>query len=80
MLAVEVVDLAGATAGRKGDGKSLVPLFLQATAHGEPRCSWRERMVLPQHEGVVYGYYSGVRTAAYKYREQVNNNERRARN
>lgn len=74
-LTATIVELAGATAGRASDGRSLVPLFSSADA------PWRTAMlvegaeVLPQNEGREYGYYSGVRTAAYKYGEQVNNNE-----
>jgi glycine/D-amino acid oxidase-like deaminating enzyme len=43
---------------------------------------WRTAMlvegaeVLADDEGIVYGYYSGVRTTGYKYGEQVNDREK----
>jgi N-acetylglucosamine-6-sulfatase len=74
-LTATVVQLAGATAGRKPDGRSLVPLFSAADM------PWRTAMlveganVLPLNEDIEYGYYSGIRTFGYKYGEQVNNKE-----
>jgi N-acetylglucosamine-6-sulfatase len=75
-LTATIVELAGATAGRASDGRSLVPLFSSGDA------PWRTAMlvegaeVLANDDGIVYGYYSGVRTAGYKYGEQVNNREK----
>jgi arylsulfatase A-like enzyme len=74
-LTATLVELAGATAGRETDGRSLVPLFSSSDA------PWRTAMlveganVLPHNEDIQYGYYSGIRTADYKYGEQVNNKE-----
>lgn len=71
-----VTELAGATAGRAPDGRSLVPLF---TSSDPP---WRTALllegddVLPAGKDIVYGYYSAVRTGAYKYAEHVNTKER----
>jgi arylsulfatase A-like enzyme len=73
-LAATLVALSGATAGRVMDGRSLVPLFAGDAA-------WRTALlvegddVLPGQSDTVYGYYSGVRTADYKYAEHVNRQE-----
>jgi N-acetylglucosamine-6-sulfatase len=75
-LTATIVELAGATAGRASDGRSLVPLFTSSVM------PWRTAMlvegaeVLADDEGIVYGYYSGVRTTGYKYGEQVNDREK----
>lgn len=74
-LTATLVELAGATAGRTADGRSLVPLF------SSPDLAWRTAMLvegvdaLPNADDMVYGYYSGVRTADYKYAEHVNDKE-----
>lgn len=74
-LTATVAELAGATAGRAADGRSLVPLF----SSSDP--PWRTAMlvegadVLPDGSDVVFGYYSGVRTDQYKYGEHVNTKE-----
>jgi N-acetylglucosamine-6-sulfatase len=73
-LSTTLVELAGATAGRVADGRSLVPLFSGDQA-------WRTAMLLegddvvPQSEDLLYGYYSAVRTVQYKYAEHVNRKE-----
>jgi len=72
-----IVDLAGATAGRTLDGRSLVPLF------SAPDTPWRTGMlvegvdVVPANGegGTIFGFYSGVRTPAYIYGEHVNRKE-----
>jgi arylsulfatase A-like enzyme len=70
-----VAELAGATAGRPPDGRSLVPLL---TSNDPP---WRTAMllegddVLPEGKDIVYGYYSAVRTPDYNYAEHVNDKE-----
>jgi arylsulfatase A-like enzyme len=70
-----VAELAGATAGRAPDGRSLVPLL---TSNDPP---WRTAMllegddVLPEGKDIVYGYYSAVRTPDYNYAEHVNDKE-----
>lgn len=75
-LVATIVDLAGASAGRTLDGRSLVPLF------ASPDLPWRTAMlveganVLPANEGKAFGYFSAVRTGAYKYGEHVNNKEK----
>jgi arylsulfatase A-like enzyme len=74
-LTATIVELAGATAGRASDGRSLVPLF---SSNGAP---WRTAMlvegadVIPGSHDTVYGYFSAIRTAGYKYAEHVNDKE-----
>lgn len=76
-LTATIVDLAGATAGRTLDGRSLVPLF------SAPDTPWRTGLlvegvdVLPANgeSGTIYGFYSGIRTSGYLYGEHVNRKE-----
>jgi len=77
-LTAAIAELAGAAAGRAGDGKSLVPLL---TSNDVP---WRTAMLLegddelPDMFGRLYGYYAAVRTESYKYAEHVDKKERHA--
>ncbi|MBV9991174.1 MAG: sulfatase [Alphaproteobacteria bacterium] len=79
-LSATIVELAGAAPGRTLDGRSLVPLLSSADV------PWRTAMllegadVLPLAQDTTYGYWSAIRTGAYKYAEHVSNRERYAGN
>jgi arylsulfatase A-like enzyme len=74
-LPATIIDIAGATAGRSQDGKSILPIIT------DPNAPWRTGLLvegldeLPGHglngEGGVFGYYAGIRTPDYLYAEHV---------
>jgi N-acetylglucosamine-6-sulfatase len=74
-LTATIVELAGAFAGRAGDGKSLVPLFSSAGAPWRTALLVEGADVVPGSHDTVYGYFSAIRTDDYKYGEHVNNKE-----
>ena len=72
-----ILDLAGGTAGRPQDGRSLVPLL-----HEDPATGWNRAIFLEGHYNYRYEYllgprivFDGVRTDRYMYDRYENGEE-----